>query len=338
MSGTYNPYQGKSHHRDGGFESPTSPHGDGRHSGKMMRVLWELLRRGNKPVTIPGGHCLPPAQAKQQLAAHAGEDSITWLGHACFLLRLDGVTILTDPFLSERASPLRFSGPRRLVPTPLAITDLPPIDVIVMSHNHYDHLDEPSLRQICQKERVHVIAPLGLAPLFRKLGFDRIVELDWYEGTKANGLHFVAVPGYHFSGRHLWDENKTLWAGFGIHAKTSRVFFAGDTGYGPEFRRVGRLTGPYDVALVPIGAYGPPEVFAAVHASPEEAVRMGEDVGARHLVGMHWGTIKLTLEPFLEPAQRFMACATQLPRTLFAIGETRPLRSLTAIDPGAVDG
>src|SRR5690606_37652515 len=146
----------------------------------------------------------------------------------------------------------------------------------LMSHNHYDHLDAPTLRLLARRQpQVTVVAPLGLTPLLVSLGLNRVQELDWYQHTDVNGVRIVALPGYHFSGRTLWDENQTLWAGFGVHAPGRRLFFAGDTGYGPEFRRVGEQTGPYDVALVPIGAYGPPEVFAAVHASPEEAVRMG---------------------------------------------------------------
>ncbi len=296
----------------------------------MLQVLWELLRQGNRPVPVPASHCLERAQARQQLAAHQAVESLTWLGHACFLIRVAGLSILTDPFLSERASPFRFSGPRRLVPTPLRLEDLPPVDLILMSHNHYDHLDAPTLRLLARRQpRIRVIAPLGLTPLLASLGLENVQELDWYQQAEMGAVRVVALPGYHFSGRTLWDENQTLWAGFGIHTPGRRLFFAGDTGYGPEFQQIGARTGPYDVGLVPIGAYGPREVFAAVHASPEEAVKMGEDVGAAHLVGMHWGTIRLTTEPFLEPAERFLAAPSTVPRSLMAIGETRDLQTLS---------
>lgn len=315
------------HHRKGRFVSPASPHKDGRHSARMSKVLLQLLYQGNREVSYSESDVLPRSRALQGLSKHRQEDALTisWLGQSTFYFHLGGRGILTDPFLGSRASPMRRMGPKRLVPSPLAVTDLS-VDYLVVSHNHYDHLCEDTLRAIVNKAEVRVVTTLGLKPLFRRLGFSDIVELDWYQQLEIEGLKFTALPAYHFSGRSLWDTDQTLWASFAIEGPEGRVFFAGDTGYGPEFRRIGELTGPYDLALVPIGAYGPPSVFAAVHATPEEAVKIGEDLQAKHLVGMHWGTIRLTTEPFWEPRARFLDTASDTRRHVLGIGETRSFK------------
>ncbi len=327
-------FKGKPHHRRGYYVSPPSPHTDGRHSKEMAKVLWELMRYGNAPVEDVGYHRWPGDQALAGLQQHdAGDDgsreitsdkllALTWLGQSCFYFRLGGLGIITDPFLGNRASPIRFSGPKRLVVSPLNLHHLE-VDIIVMSHNHYDHFCAETLASVTNKSRVTVITTLGLTPLFRKLGYQQIVELDWYEQVNVNELTFTGMPAYHFSGRSLWDTDKTLWASFGISGPEAKVFFAGDTGYGPAFQEMGELTGPYDLALVPIGAYAPRTVFASVHASPEEAIAMGRDLRASQLVGMHWGTVRLTTEPFWEPKDKFLNHPEGPERTVMAIGETR---------------
>jgi len=344
-------FRGKPHHRRGRFVSPPSPHTDGRRSWDMAGVLWELVRFGNAPVEYDDDHRWSDARALAALEHHndnldvyglenvpedgaqdetpgAAQDrqlALTWLGQSCFYFHLGGMGIITDPFLGKRASPFGFSGPKRLVASPLSIRHLK-VDVIVMSHNHYDHFCVDTLAQIDHKSQVAVITTLGLAPLFRKLGFRRIVELDWYEQVEVGLVTFIGLPAYHFSGRRLWDMDKTLWASFGIAGPEAKLFFAGDTGYGPAFKEMGELTGPYDLALVPIGAYAPRRVFASVHASPEEAVSMGRDLNAARLVGMHWGTVRLTTEPFWEPKAKFLAHPEGPERTVMAIGETRKFR------------
>ncbi len=327
-------FKSKPHHCGGRFRSPPSPHPDGRHSLEMVQVLWHLLRRGNTPLADVSEHLWSREQALQGLCHHESSaytkgvaDSaipLTWLGQSCFYLRVGGLGIVTDPFLGRRASPMGYSGPKRLVTSPLTLDDLD-IDVILMSHNHYDHFCAETLSRVQNKESITVITTLGLRSLFESLGYRRVLELDWYEQVKMGEVSFYGLPAYHFSGRSLWDADSTLWASFGIDAPEGRLFFAGDTGYGPAFSEMGALTGPYDIALVPIGAYAPRSVFAAVHANPEEAVAMGEDLGAARLVGMHWGTVRLTTEPFWEPRDKFLRCQGGPEREVLAIGETRSI-------------
>lgn len=320
-----NPFADLWHHQNGRFRSPPGcPWVDRRHSAQMLPVLAQLAISGNKPFQFPSGHYLSRQSSLQMLDSTTDEPSISWLGQACFYIRFKGLRVLTDPFLSERASPLRFGGPRRLVPAPIGIKDLAP-DVIVISHNHYDHLDTNALSYIVDKANITVITTLKTGRLLRKLGFKRVIEMDWYQQLVDGGSQYQCLPAYHFSGRNLMDENRALWGSFSIEHNGVKVFFAGDTGYGAEFLRIGRLTGPYDIALVPIGAYSPRSVFAAVHADPEEAIKIGEDIGARHLIGMHWGTVRLTTESMVEPAERFLAAQSRVGKSIMAIGETRPL-------------
>ena len=320
-----NPFADLWHHHNGRFRSPPgSPWIDRRHSVQMLPILAQLAVAGNKSFQFSDQHCLPRNLSLQMLGSMANEPSISWLGQACFYIRFKGLTVLTDPFLSERASPLRFSGPRRLVPSPLKITDLSP-DVIIISHNHYDHLDTQALGNIVDKTNITVITTLKTGSLLRKLGFNRVIEMDWYQALNEGEARYQCLPAYHFSGRGLLDENRALWGSFSIEYDGVKIFFSGDTGYGTEFSRIGRLTGPYDIALVPIGAYAPRAVFAAVHADPEEAIKIGEDVGAKHLIGMHWGTVRLTSEEMDEPAERFLAARSSATKSIMAIGETRAL-------------
>jgi L-ascorbate metabolism protein UlaG (beta-lactamase superfamily) len=300
--------------------------------------------RTRNPPAVPKGHVVSPAEVREQLR-RAGPESLTWLGHACFLVRTGGFTILTDPFLSERASPFERFGPKRYVPPGLPIEALPPIDAIVISHNHYDHLDERSVEKISMKGRAAPVAivPSGLGRFFASRRYSDVRELGWGEGTllrkssslpsassssASSSVSLTCLPSIHFSGRTPFDRNRTLWCSWSIVSPALRLFFAGDTGYGPVFGAIGSEHGPFDAALVPIGAYEPASIMAPVHLTPEEAVRVGRDVGARTLVAMHWGTIVLTDEPAFEPPGRFRAAASRAGfpdgRTwVMRIGETR---------------
>lgn len=340
-------FRDRPHHGPNGrFRSPPSPHRDGRQSPAMARVLWQLMREGNVPVGFGPEAAWSRSEALAGLQQHEGLSGsgqersgrclpLTWLGQSAFYFKLDGIGVLTDPFLGQRASPLPFSGPKRLAPSPLRVTDLD-VSIIVLSHNHYDHACVETLSALLHKSSIPVVTTLGLRPLLSRLGYTQVHELDWYQQIVIGPLQFTALPAYHFSGRSLWDTNRSLWASFGIRGSQANVFFAGDTGYGPEFARIGEYTGPYDVALVPIGAYGPREVFAAVHADPSEALRMARDVRAHQAVAMHWGTLRLTTEPFWEPRRQFLelpdpivtagdACSDAFHRQVLAIGETRRL-------------
>ncbi|MDL2718683.1 MAG: MBL fold metallo-hydrolase [Acidobacteriota bacterium] len=289
-----------------------------------------FLRRAlDRPPAVPAGHVIPLAEAKAMLAA-AGPESLSWLGHACFLIRTGGFSILTDPFLSDYASPVAGLGPRRYVPPGISLEGLPKIDAIVISHNHYDHLDDRSVREISLKGRgkVAAVVPSGLGSFFSSRGYSDVRELGWGDRTLLRNLKFSCLPCIHFSGRTPFDSNRSLWASWSIVSPSLSLFFAGDTGYGPVFAETGRQYGPFDLALVPIGAYEPSSIMRPVHCDPEEAVALGRDVRASTLVAMHWGTIVLTDEPPFEPPGRFRAAANRAGYPddrawVLKIGETR---------------
>ena len=284
--------------------------------------------RDRRPPPVPPGHVMPTAEAKA-LLARTGPESLTWLGHASFLLRTGGRTVLTDPFLSDWAGPLAGFGPKRIVPPGLPLAELPRVDVVVLSHNHYDHLDLRTIEALPGKERVVAAVPIGLGGFFRNRGYRDVRELHWWEETRVgDDLVLAALPSNHFSGRTPFDRNETLWASWAIVPQTRKIFFAGDTGYSPVFGEIGERIGPFDVGLVPIGAYEPASIMRPVHCDPEEAVSLGRDVRAATLVAMHWGTIVLTDEPPFEPPGRFRAAASRAGFSdgrawVMRIGETR---------------
>jgi N-acyl-phosphatidylethanolamine-hydrolysing phospholipase D len=267
-------------------------------------------------------------------AAHVAYDpgaivanpSLTWIGHSTMLVRMDGVTFLTDPMFSPRASPLSFAGPKRLSAPGVPLAELPPVDFVTLSHDHYDHTDLPSLAALA-KRGVRFIAGLGMGDLVRAAGGE-VTELDWWESTTVGGVTVHCVPAQHFSGRSPFGGNRRLWAGWVVSGPTRRFYHAGDTGYFDGFRAIGERLGPIDLAALPIGAYSPPTIMQFVHLDPEEAVRAALDLQARRVVGMHWGTFDLTDEPLDEPPRRFRTAATAAGLDadhawVLAIGETR---------------
>ncbi|MCG8612040.1 MAG: MBL fold metallo-hydrolase [Pseudomonadales bacterium] len=326
------PYLKREHHQGDGFRNPPgSAHPrDGRYSMEMLSLLAELAIGGNRPFDYPETHVLARNAAVPGLQSTT--PAITWLGQAAFYLQLGSLNVVTDPFLSHRASPFSFSGPKRLVPAPLRLNDLPRLDVIVLSHNHYDHLDLQALKRWPDKA-VAVVVPLGVGPLMRKIGYSQVVEMDWYQEVALDGAVLTCLPAYHFSGRSIGDSNKTLWSSFAIKTPQASVYFTGDSGYGSEFKRIGELLGPFDVGLMPIGAYAPRNVMARVHMNPEEAVLAGQDIGAKVIVPMHWGTIRLTNEPMWEPSYRFHRALQESGAAgqQFAVGETRTIEALHSV-------
>ena len=259
-------------------------------------------------------------------AAMLGNPSLTWIGHSTFLVRMDGVTFLTDPIFSERASPVSFAGPKRLVPPGVPLDELPPIDFVTLSHDHYDHTDLPSIAALARRG-TRFIAGLGMGDLVRAAGGEA-VELDWGESVQMGAVRVHCVPAQHFSGRSIAGNGRRLWAGWVIEGPTRRFYHAGDTGYFDGFRALRERFGRIDVAALPIGAYEPAEIMRFVHLDPEEAVRAALDLGARHTVAMHWGTFDLTDEPPDEPPRRFRAAADAADlgperAWVLAVGETR---------------
>lgn len=243
------------------------------------------------------------------LRANGEVDTLTWIGHSTLLVQLGGLNLLTDPQFSERASPVRWLGPRRLVPPGLSLSDLPPIDLLLVSHNHYDHLDRPSIRalaRLAEPPRV-TFAPAGLGRPLERWGLPHVIELGWWQSRTTDNAAVHSVPVKHSSARLGPDRNRTLWTGWIVEHNSTRFFFAGDTAYGGDFREIHRRLGPVDLAALPIGAYEPRWFMRHVHATPEEAVQIHRDLGCRRSVAMHWGTFALTDEPLDEPPRRLAA-------------------------------
>jgi N-acyl-phosphatidylethanolamine-hydrolysing phospholipase D len=239
---------------------------------------------------------------------------------------MDGVTFLTDPMFSDRASPFSFTGPRRMAQPGVPLEALPPVSFALLSHDHYDHADRPTVRRLAQRG-VRFVVPLGLADWVRSVG-GQAIELDWWQELELEGVRIHCVPAQHFSGRSLRDRNRRLWAGWVVSGRTRRFYHVGDTGYSPDFKAIAQRVGPIDLATVPIGAYLPAAIMHPVHVTPEEALQIGADVKAARIVAMHFGTFDLADEPLDEPPRRFRAEAERLgwgPNRawIMKVGETR---------------
>ncbi len=297
---------------------------------EQASLLRALLTRHDvgqpaKPVPLVTPHPEP----------EAAELAVTWLGHASALLEIDGRYLLVDPVWSERVSPSSVLGPRRLHPVPLPMEQLPPLDAVLISHDHYDHLDLPTVQTLLRNQAAPFVVPLGVGSHLRSWGVpeERIVELDWDQSTKVAGLTLSCTEARHFSGRGL-RRNTTLWSSWVIAGDRHRVFFGGDTGYTPAFAAIGARHGPFDLTLLPVGAYG--DQWPDIHMTPEEAVRAhcdlnrcdlnrgdlnrgdlnrGDlnrgDVVGRLLLPVHWATFNLAFHDWAEPAERVCAAAAE---------------------------
>lgn len=294
-----------------------SDHYDGRHffnpgAPEQRRffafVRWMVTRR-KKPwprrlaATEPDGP--PPAPGPGAIAA-------TFVNQSTFLLHLGGVRVLTDPVWSERASPVRWAGPRRARPPGLAFETLPPIDLVLLSHNHYDHMDLPTLRRLQERFNPPILTTLGNRYYLRRRGLTRAQELDWWQSLEGpRGMKITLTPARHFSARGPFDRNHTLWGGFLLRSGPAQVFFAGDTGYGPHFHTIAGRAGPVDLALLPIGAYEPRWFFEPAHMCPDEAVQAHLDLTPRLSIGMHFGTFRMTDEAIDDPARALARALAQ---------------------------
>jgi len=297
MSGDNVYYHGPvSDHFDGvRFFNPGHPETD-RSLRDMLR--WKLRERQARwPKTVPGRQVVPDDRVDGL--------RVTMVGHATLLIQAAGLNVLTDPLWSDRASPIRFAGPRRVTPPGIAFADLPPIDIVLLSHNHYDHLDVATLRRLQAAHRPLIVTPLGNDAIVRRAVPDaRVVTGDWGDRIALEGDAEVhIVPAHHWSARGTGDRRMALWGGFMLRTRAGLVYFAGDTGYGDGaiFRSMRARYGPPDMALIPIGAYAPRWFMAAQHTDPDEAVRIMADLEARHAIGIHWGSFQLTDEAREEP-------------------------------------
>lgn len=343
---------------------PVSDHCDGERffnpgqarGGRGLRQVlrWRLSERAPRWAgPVPPGPAYPPPPD----AVPPGHAALSFVGHATFLLRLAGrpgapdLLVLTDPIFSERCSPVAWAGPRRARPPGLALDALPAPDAVLLSHNHYDHMDLPSLRRLAARGTRRAVTTLGNAEALRRCGFAEIHALDWWDSVDLGGTRITATPARHFSRRGFGDANRSLWAGFMLETpksqgsgpqesasggitsggsapagtgpgKAGRVLFAGDSGAGPHWDEVRRRLGAPDLALLPIGAYEPRWMMAPVHMNPAEAVAAHRALGARRSVGMHFGTFQLTDEAIDAPTQALTALGEPAFDTL-GFGETR---------------
>jgi L-ascorbate metabolism protein UlaG (beta-lactamase superfamily) len=233
---------------------------------------------------------------------------LTWLGHSTVLLEVGGRRVLTDPVFGERASPLTFAGPRRFHPTPVRLDELPPLDAVLLSHDHYDHLCKETMSALA-RGTVPIVTSLGVGAHLEALGVarERIVELDWHESAEVGGVRFTATPAQHFSGRGLHDRNTTLWSSWVVEAGTRRVFFSGDTGLTEEFKGIGARHGPFDLLMLEVGAWH--EAWGDIHLGPRNALIAAGWLGGATLFPVHWGTFNLALHAWDEPAETLLAHA-----------------------------
>jgi L-ascorbate metabolism protein UlaG (beta-lactamase superfamily) len=292
---------GSPHYADDTFHN-TLPPSELQPAG-MASVLVAMLTRGR------AGQ--PAAPVPVALASHptvADELAVTWYGHSSALIEIDGRRVLVDPVWSDRVSPSALVGPKRMHPVPAGLAELPPIDVMLISHDHYDHLDLPTVRELVRLSNAPFVVPLGVGSHLRAWGVpaERVVELDWNGQARVRELTLTCTEARHFSGRGL-ARNTTLWASWVIAGPQHGVFFGGDTGYTPAFAEIGARFGPFNLTLLPIGAYH--EQWPDIHMNPEEAVRAHGDLGGGLLVPVHWATFNLAFHEWGEPVRRLRAAA-----------------------------
>jgi N-acyl-phosphatidylethanolamine-hydrolysing phospholipase D len=326
--------------RDGRFQNnyiDFAPRG----LGALLKWKLDALREGLPPEPRIATPRLAPDLDFLRRNAAAGcamEPAVTWIGHASVLVQLGGISLLTDPVFSERVSPVSFAGPRRQGPAGIAAADLPRIDAVVVSHNHYDHLDAASVKSLAAQTGGSPLfmVPLGVKAWFADAGIDRVVELDWWQSRRVGEVEVVLVPAQHWSGRSFSDRMETLWGGYAVFAPDFQLFFAGDTGYSKDFADIHARFAPrhggggrgFDLALLPIGAYEPRWFMKEQHIDPVEAVQIHLDLAARRSIGIHWGTFSLTDEALDEPPRALETARRQRGLaddafTVMAIGETR---------------
>ena len=313
------------HHRERGYANLNPSHAT---AGVWTRFTFFVSRMWASTFTPRTANFPQVASDLGTIHDNRGAVTVTWVGHSTLLIQLDGVNILTDPHWSDRASPVSFAGPRRVSAPGLRFEDLPPIHVVVISHDHYDHLDEATVRRLAAEHRPRFLVPLGLKQWFADVGVTDVGELDWWGKRELRELTFTCVPAQHFSGRTLWDRNRRLWSGWVVAGRAKRLYFAGDTAYFDGLKEIGARLGPFDLVALPIGAYVPAVIMKASHTTPEEALRAFADVRGQRLVPIHWGTFDLAEEPLEEPPQRLIAEARRLRLDLDRVwvlkhGETR---------------
>ena len=321
------------HLPDGTFRNPEgSPKRDSN-----VKWSYKIFNAERKKIKIdfPKDHIVPRDKVLKDLHQNKDSDYIVWIGHATFLIKLGDTTIITDPVFSKNTGPLTF-GPKRYVDPAIKLDEVPKTDLLLLTHNHYDHLDASAIRNFPHKN-TKVLLPLKLSKYFKR--FKDVNELDWYDEIQVNkDIKVTLLPAVHWSKRSLWDTNKTLWGNFLIEYKGKKILFASDTGYGNIYKELGNKYGPIDVTFINIGAYNfypmmPVKDKSIYHTNPEEALQIGKDLNSKKVVGMHWGTVVLSLEPIMEPPKRFKDSAKDFGYSkddaiIFKIGELKKLKEI----------
>jgi L-ascorbate metabolism protein UlaG (beta-lactamase superfamily) len=302
------PHIARSPHQTDGFFANREPSSVGSPDRGTAVEMIRQRRRGEPPKPVP--------VVTPDLRADAAALAVTWLGHASAVVEIDGRRVLTDPVFSRRCSPSQLVGPARMHDVPLSVAGLPPLDVVLISHDHYDHLDMATVVDIARSQpSARFVAPVGVGAHLEFWGIapERISEGDWGERVTVGDLSFDCVPARHFSGRGV-VRNLTQWASWGIHGPTRSAFFTGDTGFTESYADAGRETGPYELTLVPIGAYD--RTWPDIHVDPEEGVALhrmlaGDELSNSLMVPIHWATFNLALHPWAEPVARMLAAASE---------------------------
>ena len=272
---------------------------------KLPQILWQYLKNGNKERTP----AFPLPVQKFQLPEKAGVEARLYkISHSTLLLQLNGHYWLTDPVFSERASPLQWAGPKRFHELPIELADIPALGGVILSHDHYDHLDKQSI--VALKDRTeHFIVPLGVEQHLISWGIPqhKIISLDWWQHTQLHGVQLTATPAQHFSGRGLYDKNKTLWASWAIRTDQLNIFFSGDSGYFSGFKQIGEVLGPFDLTLIETGAYS--ELWADIHMMPEQSLRAHLDLQGKYMIPIHNSSFDLAMHNWFEPLDRLEVAA-----------------------------
>jgi L-ascorbate metabolism protein UlaG (beta-lactamase superfamily) len=293
--------------RDGRFHNQARLPQDG--VMKKLRIGLKYLFLRKPPDTRPSTPLQVQPMTRQQVL-DAPDHSLWRLGHSTLLLKLRGRFFITDPVFAERASPVQWAGPQRFHAPPLGLDELPPLAAVILSHDHFDHLDEQAIRRLAPRTGVF-LAPLGVGDLLIEWGVaaDKVRQLDWWQDTEVEGVRFVATPAQHFSGRGLFDSNRTLWASWVVIDEQLRLFFSGDTGYFEGFKQIGERFGPFDLTLIETGAYN--VAWPSVHMQPEQSLQAHLDLQGRWMLPIHNGTFDLSTHAWQEPFERILALTEQ---------------------------
>ena len=274
--------------------------------GKTLGIFWRMIFQ--KPASTRPAGVIPVKPLTREQLDEAADFSVYRLGHSTLLLKLKGKYWLTDPVYAERASPFQWAGPKRFHAPPISLDELPPLEAVILSHNHYDHLDQKTVLQLAAKTQ-QFLAPLGVGDLLVKWGVpaSKVQQLDWWQGTQLAGIRFIATPSQHFSGRGLFDHNQTLWASWVMIIDDVRIFFSGDSGYFDGFKEIGRRYGPFDMAFLETGAYD--KRWEYVHMLPEQTTQAFRDLNAKWLFPIHNGTFDLAMHPWADPFEQITRLA-----------------------------